>query len=63
VGEEHGHDLVDEPAPPVPARVVGDLLVDQPGHQAVEMSQCAGSATPFRASISLVISKARTAGA
>src|SRR5215207_4753476 len=33
VGEEHGHDLFDEPAPPVTARVVGDLLVDQPGHQ------------------------------
>jgi hypothetical protein len=31
--EEHGHRFVDETDPSVPARIVGDLLVDQTGCQ------------------------------
>jgi hypothetical protein len=33
MGEEHGHGFVDETEPPIPAGIVGDLLVDQAGRQ------------------------------
>src|SRR4029453_1924998 len=46
VGEEHVERVVEEAVPAVPARVVRDLLVDQPGDEAGEQIQVARVRSP-----------------
>ncbi len=33
MSEEHGHGLLDKKSPPLPAGIVGDLLVNETGRQ------------------------------